>query len=211
MNILHLAGFLRGDAGRMVTELATSQQRAGHDVIVVASHLGAGEAGHEPAWLDRLEDARVPVRLVHSTSLRDSGAHARAIDALDNLYRPGAEPDAIHTHAPVASLIALIFRGARRRSMAIVQTAHEWLDGGGTPEDLATDVHLMNFVDRVVAPSHEALRHLALRGVPPSQASVIAWQPGDLAAEQAYLTLYRAQAHVAAAEFTRRPPVEPAA
>jgi len=211
MNILHLAAFLRGDAGRVVTALAITQQRAGHDVIVVASHLGAQEAGHEPEWLDRLEDARVPVRLVDSTSIRDSGAHARAIDAIDNLYAPGAEPEVIHAHAPVASLVALIFRGARRRPMAIVQTAHDWRDATSTPEDQATDVHLMNFVDRIVAPSAEAALHLAGRGVPPSQVSVIGWQPGDLAAEQAYLTLYRAQAHGATTESARRPLVEPAA
>ena len=41
MDILHLATFLQGGAGRVIADLACAQAGAGHRVTVVASRTGA--------------------------------------------------------------------------------------------------------------------------------------------------------------------------
>ena len=88
------------------------------------------------------------------------------VRAIDELYAPGAEPDVIHTHAAMPSLVALVFAGARRTPIRIVQTMHGW-GIVKTAEQVATDVALLNLVDRVMVPSAATAETLASLGVAP--------------------------------------------
>lgn len=175
MKILHLATFLQGGAGRVLVDLVTDQRGAGHEVAVVASRTSVPEAGYanHAAYLDALVRLDVPVRLVDSMFVRDHPANLAVVQAVGDLCPRGLEPDAIHTHAAVPSLVALVFAGARRRPMAVVQTMHGW-SGTKTPGQVATDVALMNLVDRVAVPSRHAADVIASIGVVRPRIAVVA-------------------------------------
>lgn len=52
MRILHLTTFLQGGAGRVVTDLALEQQRAGHDVRVITSATGLNGYCNYDGYID---------------------------------------------------------------------------------------------------------------------------------------------------------------
>ena len=175
MKILHLATFLQGGAGRVLVDLVAEQRGAGHQVLVMASSTSVPDAGYanNGAYLDELARIDVPVHLVDSMFVRDHAANLAVVRALGEICPPGAEPDVVHTHAAVPSLVALVFAGARRRPMAVVQTMHGW-GGAKTPGQIATDVALMNLVDRVAVPSRYAAEVIASLGVASSRVAVVA-------------------------------------
>jgi glycosyltransferase involved in cell wall biosynthesis len=175
MKILHLATFLQGGAGRVLVDLVADQRGAGHDVGVVVTRTGAPEAGYSNhvTYLDELARLGVPVHLVDSMFVRDHAANLAVVRALGELCPPGHEPDVMHTHAAIPSLTALVFAGARRRPMAVVQTMHGW-SGAKTPGQVATDVALMNLVDRVAVPSQYAADVIASIGVARCRIAVVA-------------------------------------
>jgi glycosyltransferase involved in cell wall biosynthesis len=184
VKILHLATFLQGGAGRVMVDLVAEQRAAGHDVDVVASRTSVPEAGYSnhATYLDELAGLDVPVHLVDSTFVREHAANLAVVRALDGLCPPGHAPDVIHAHAAIPSLVALVFAGARRHPMAVVQTMHGW-SGAKTPGQVATDVALMNLVDRVAVPSHHAAEVIASVGVARSRIVVVAHGVGDCATE----------------------------
>lgn len=175
MKILHLATFLQGGAGRVLVDLVADQQAAGHDVLVAASRTGVPDAGYanSVSCLDELARLSVPVCLVDSMFARDHAANLAVVRAIGDLCPPGREPDVLHTHAAVPSLVALVFAGARRRPMALVQTMHGW-SGAKTPGQVATDVALMNLVDRVAVPSRHSAEVVASLGVAGGRVAVVA-------------------------------------
>ncbi len=172
MNILHLATFLQGGAGRIITDLAIEQHRAGHDVRLVTSSTGATGYGNYQAYLDELSASGVPVRLVDSMFERGHAPNLAVAQALEGMYARGSEPHVIHAHAAVPSLVALLFVGSRRSRTALVQTMHGW-GVTKTAEQAATDVTLLNMVDRVVVPSAHAAALLASLGVSPARISTV--------------------------------------
>ena len=80
MNILHLATFLQGGAGRAVVDLASAQRRRGHQVTVIASRTGVPGYGHYDDFIARLAHAGVAVWLVDSLFHRDMAQNLRAVD-----------------------------------------------------------------------------------------------------------------------------------
>jgi glycosyltransferase involved in cell wall biosynthesis len=123
MRIVHVIARLNvGGAALHVLQLAHEQARRGHDVVVVAGTLAAGEESMEYV-ADELgvELLRLPV-LQRELSLR---ADTAAIVALRRLIR-SRRPDVLHTHTAKAGatgrLAALTSGGARPR--AIVHTYH---------------------------------------------------------------------------------------
>ena len=173
MNILHLATFLQGGAGRAVVDLASAQRRRGHQVTVIASRTAVPGYGHYDDFIPRLAHAGVAVWLVDSLFHRDMAQNLRAVD-LVNRVSAAAPPDVIHAHAAVPSLIALLSAGHARRPVRIVQTMHGW-GVSKTAAQAEADVRVMNLVDRVVVPSIHAGQELAGIGVCPSRIRVIAY------------------------------------
>jgi len=175
VRILHLATFLQGGAGRVVVDLADSQRRAGHDVTVVTSATGPAGYGNYPEYLDRLAGSGITTCLVDSTFERDHARNVSVLAILDRLFGSGQEPQVIHTHAAIPSLIALLFAGARRRSaLTVIQTMHGW-GQSKTADQAATDVAILNLVDRVVVPSSHSASLLAALGVAERRIVTIAY------------------------------------
>ena len=177
MRILHLSTFLQGGAGRVITDLAVEQARAGHEVRVVVSLTGPPGYGNYACFLDRLRGHGVSVRLIDSMFERRHAPNLAVVRALDALYRVGAEPDVIHTHAAVPSLVGLLFAGVRRAPLRLVQTMHGW-GIVKTADQVATDVALLNLVDQVVVPSGHAAHTLASLGVSPSRLALVSYGVG---------------------------------
>jgi glycosyltransferase involved in cell wall biosynthesis len=123
LSIVHVIARLNvGGAALHVLQLAHEQSRRGHDVVVVAGTLAAGEKSMEYV-ADDLEVVlwKLPV-LQRELSLR---ADAAAIAALRRIIRE-RRPDVLHTHTAKAGatgrLAALI--GGDARPAAIVHTYH---------------------------------------------------------------------------------------
>lgn len=172
MRILHLASFLQGGAGRVIADLALEQHRGGHDVRVVTSETAVPGYGNYEAYLEELEDGGVPVRQVDSLFHRQHAANLAVVRALDNSYGAGRDPHVIHCHAAVPAMIGLLFAGARRASIATLQTMHGWgqVKSG---DQVATDVTVLNLVDRVVTASRHSVETLVSLGVSPARISMV--------------------------------------
>lgn len=172
MRILHLATFLQGGAGRVVTDLALEQQRAGHDVRVMTSATGAAGYGNYEGYLDELAAAGVPTRRVDSMFHRQHAANLAVVRSLLDWYAPGHEPEVIHSHAAVPGMVALLFAGARRLRAAMVQTMHGWghVKSG---DQVATDVTILNLMDRVVVASRHSVDTLVSLGVSPARMAMV--------------------------------------
>lgn len=196
MKILHVGTFLQGGAGRVITDLVAAQHGAGHGVAIMLSRSGAPGYGHYPAYLEALQRLRVPVQLVDSTFTREIALNLAVVTALDRAYPAGSAPDVIHTHAGVPSLVALLFAGARRHAIGLVQTMHGW-GVQKTAEQAAADVAVMNLVDRVAVPSQHAARQLRDLGVAAERLAVVPYGVGaatgalDPADDQAMLDVIR--------------------
>lgn len=172
MKILHLATFLQGGAGRAIADLAVEQRAGGHDVTVVVSGSGAPGYGNYQAYLDELVARDIPVRLVDSMFERTHAPNLAVVNALDQMFPPGHEPQIIHAHAAIPSLVALLFAGSRHGAPAILQTMHGW-GLVKTSDQVATDVSVLNLVDRVVVPSAHSAGMLTSFGVAPTRITMI--------------------------------------
>lgn len=177
LRILHLTTFLQGGAGRVIKDLALEQQRGGADVTVVTSRTGAPGYGNYPDYLRQLETGGVRVAAVDSLFTRDLAANLDVLRALDRLFARGQEPDLIHAHAAVPSLVGLLFTGSRGRGR-VVQTMHGW-GISKTPAQAAHDVAVMNLVDRVFVPSAHAARQLAGLGVDAARIERVPYRIGE--------------------------------
>jgi glycosyltransferase involved in cell wall biosynthesis len=123
VKIVHTIARLNvGGAALSLLELAAGQRDRGHDVIVVAGTIPAGEASMEHLALEldvpylRLPELRREVSPLHDAA------------AVRALYRLLAErrPDVLHTHtskAGTAGRVAALLR-ARARPRAVVHTYH---------------------------------------------------------------------------------------
>ena len=172
MKILHLATFLQGGAGRAIVDLVHEQHAAGHDVTVVVSGSGVPGYGNYQAYLDELIALHIPVRLVDSMFERTHARNLAVVNALDQMFAIGQEPQIIHAHAAIPSLVALLFAGSRHGATAILQTMHGW-GLVKTSDQVATDVSVLNLVDRVVVPSAHSAGILAALGVTPTRISMV--------------------------------------
>ncbi len=172
MRILHLTTFLQGGAGRVVTDLALEQHRAGHDVRVVTSATGVNGYGNYDGYLDELSTAGVSLRRVDSMFHRHHAANLAVVRSLLDWYGQGQEPQVMHTHAAVPGMVALLFAGARRLRGPMVQTMHGWgqVKSG---DQVATDVTILNLMDRVAAASRHSIDTLVSLGVSPSRIAMV--------------------------------------
>ena len=166
LRILHVTTFLQGGAGRIIAALAIAQQRAGHDVVVVAD--SGQHAGYEsyPEYITRLREAGVPFHTVTSTFTRDVALNVRAVQELTTLLG-GRTVDIAHTHAAIPTLVARLALSPRGYT-PLLQTMHGW-GIRKTPEQAATDITLLGLANAVVTPSaaaRDTLLSLGLRGTP---------------------------------------------
>jgi glycosyltransferase involved in cell wall biosynthesis len=123
MTIVHVIARLNvGGAALHVLQLAREQRRRGHDVVVVAGTLAAGEESMEYV----ADELGVPVLKLPALQRELSPrADAAAIRALRGILR-GRRPDVLHTHTAKAGatgrLAALLAGSARPR--AVIHTYH---------------------------------------------------------------------------------------
>jgi glycosyltransferase involved in cell wall biosynthesis len=123
MKIIHAIARLNvGGAALSVLELAAGQRRRGHDVLVVAGRIPAGEASMENV-ADELE-----VPYLHLSSLQrevSAGSDVAAVRALRTLIRQ-RRPDVLHTHTAKAGATGRIaaLSAGRARPAAVVHTYH---------------------------------------------------------------------------------------
>ena len=123
MMIMHVIARLNvGGAALHVLQLAREQQRRGHDVVVVAGTLAAGEGSMEYV----ADELGVPVRalptLQRELSVRADGTAVKELRRLIRTQRP----DVLHTHTSKAGAtgrIAALLAG-RGRPRAVVHTYH---------------------------------------------------------------------------------------
>jgi len=94
------------------------------------------------------------------------------VRALDQMFPPGHEPEVLHAHAAIPSLVGLLFAGARRPRIAVLQTMHGW-GLVKASDQVATDVSVLNLVDRVVVPSAHSARMLVALGVSAARISMV--------------------------------------
>ena len=172
MRILHLATFLQGGAGRVITDLALEQQRAGHDVRVLTCATGGMGYGNDEGYLETLRTTAVPVRCVDSLYHRQHAASLAVVRSLLDWYAPGREPQVMHAHAAVPGMVGLLFSGARRTAASMVQTMHGW-GQVRTGDQVATDVTILNLMDRVAVASRHGVETLVSLGVSPSRIALV--------------------------------------
>lgn len=178
MKIVHVIGRLNvGGAALSVLELAAGQRRRGHEVLVVAGTIPAGEESME--YVAR--DLGVPT--LHLPVLRRTvsvGGDVAAIRALHRLVRE-RRPDVLHTHTSKAGTtgrVAALLAG-RRRPSAVVHTFHGHVLSGyfGAPKALVyrlVERGLARATDRIVAVSDEVRDDLVrLRIAPPDKIAVV--------------------------------------
>jgi glycosyltransferase involved in cell wall biosynthesis len=171
MNILHITTFLQGGAGRIIADLACSQSLSGHKVMVVASGTGEQDYGNYQEWLDRLTSNGVRLVLVNSTFKRDLALNIAAFRKIGESL-DCASLSLIHTHAAIPSLLALLIRARQKRAMPIMQTMHGW-GIQKNAEQTATDITLMNQLDRIVTTSESSKRLLLRFGLAPELIEVV--------------------------------------
>jgi glycosyltransferase involved in cell wall biosynthesis len=123
LKIVHVIARLNvGGAALSVLELAAGQRQRGHDVLVVAGTIPAGEASMEHV-ADELDVPHLHISaLQRELSPRQD---ATAVQALHRVLRE-RNPDVLHTHTAKAGTtgrLAALTRG-RHRPSAVVHTYH---------------------------------------------------------------------------------------
>jgi L-malate glycosyltransferase len=180
MRILHLSTFLQGGAGRAITDLAIAQQTAGHHVAMAVDGGGEPGYGNYAEYLARLEHAGIAIHRLDSTFKRDLARNLTAVEHLGRLCDVG-RLDLVHTHAAVPSMIGRLVTSPVRRFIPVVQSMHGW-GVSKSAEQAASDVAVMNLVDRVVVPSHASAALLRSLGVARDLVTVVAYGVPDEAA-----------------------------
>ena len=148
--------------GPDTSSLAVAQQRAGHDVTVVAD--AGGQTGYEsyPEYITQLVRAGVGFHAITSTFTRDIALNVQAVQELRSLV--GTQViDVAHTHAAMPTLVARLAL-SRRSYVPLAQTMHGW-GIRKTPEQAATDSTLLGLADAVVTPSVAARETLCRLGL----------------------------------------------
>lgn len=159
MKIVHAIARLNvGGAALSVLELAAGQQRRGHDVLVVAGRIPAGEAS-----MENVADS-LGVPYLHLSTLRrdiSAGSDLATIRALRTLLRE-RRPDVLHTHTSKAGAtgrVAALIAG-RARPAAVVHTYHGHVLSGYFPPSRertyrVAERALAHLTDRLIAVSEE--------------------------------------------------------
>ena len=172
MKIVHVIARLNvGGAALSVLELAAGQQRRGHEVVVVAGRIPAGESS-----LEHLA-AELEVPYLHLDALRrevSPPADARAVRAVRRLLR-SRRPDVLHTHTAKAGTtgrVAALLAG-KARPRAVVHTFHGhvlrgYFDPRRERAFTAVERLLARVTDVLVAVSPEVRDDLVSLGVAPA-------------------------------------------
>jgi glycosyltransferase involved in cell wall biosynthesis len=177
MRIIHTIARLNvGGAALSVLELAASQRRRGHDVLVVAGRVPAGEASMEHV----ADELAVPY--LHLSTLQrevSAASDVATIRALRSLIRE-RRPDVLHTHTSKAGATgrtAATLAG-RARPAAVVHTYHgHVLSGYFQPARervyRVVERALAHATDRLIAVSDEVRDDLVRLGVAPVEKFVV--------------------------------------
>jgi glycosyltransferase involved in cell wall biosynthesis len=178
VRIVHAIARLNlGGAALSVLELAAGQRARGHDVLVVAGTIPAGETSMEYVADERgVPYLHLPV-LTRELSLRND---VRATNLLHRVLRD-RRPDVLHTHTAKAGATGRIAAvlAARARPKAVVHTFHGhvlsgYFDSRRERAFRLAERALGRVTDRVIAVSEQVRDDLlAFRVVPARKLAVI--------------------------------------
>lgn len=173
MKIIHAIARLNvGGAALSVLELAAGQRRRGHDVLVIAGRIPAGEASMESV----ADDLDVPY--LHLSTLQrelSPASDLATIHALRALIRE-RRPEVLHTHTAKAGAtgrVAAVLAGGARPA-AVVHTYHgHVLSGYFRPKRerayRVVERGLAHATDRLIAVSAEVRDDLVRLRVAPAE------------------------------------------
>lgn len=163
MNILHLTTFLQGGAGRILSDLALAQQKAGNNVWVLASRTNEPGYCSYSEYIKVLNKNEIPFIETDSSFKRDLFLNlkfSRIVRELICRY----QIDIIHAHATIPALTGIIGRAGIEHYIPIIQTMHGW-GRNKTPDQEEMDIQIMNGLDRVVTGSESDRNWLITKGV----------------------------------------------
>jgi L-malate glycosyltransferase len=172
MRILHLATFLQGGAGLVISRLASAQAAAGHDVTVVTSRTGAPGYGNYPQYLAALEAGGVACHAVDSLFARDDDANDAVLRFLEQQIATHGAPAIVHAHAAVPARIGIEAMAGRGGAARVLQTMHGWGIAKSSAQASA-DLQVMNRVSLVVVPSRTAAAQMVALGLDDRQLRIV--------------------------------------
>jgi glycosyltransferase involved in cell wall biosynthesis len=157
-----------GGAALSVVELAAEQQRRGHEVVVVAGVIPAGEASMEYLTTE------LDVPYLHLPTLQrqiSPASDLRTVHALRRLLRT-RRPDVLHTHTAKAGTTGRIaaLKAGRARPGAVVHTYHGhvlsgYFGGGRERVFRLVERALAHATDALIAVSAEVRDDLVRLGI----------------------------------------------
>ncbi|OUW17182.1 MAG: hypothetical protein CBD18_05375 [Opitutales bacterium TMED158] len=163
-NILHITTYLQGGAGRTITELVKSQDKAGAIIRFVCAETEYPGYCNYPEYMNALSNSSADTLKVDSTFKRDAHSRKRAIEAIRSILS-NSKIDLVHCHAPNASSIALEVLAELSVEVPLIQTMHGW-GNNKTPEQERTDLKSVSQVDRLIVVSRSSADLLIAKGVP---------------------------------------------
>src|SRR5436305_6737349 len=173
LRVVHVIARLNvGGAALSVRELAAGQRRLGHEVLVVAGTIPAGEASMEH------HASLLGVPYLHLPELQRELSPSRDVQAIRSLRRLLGEhrPHVLHTHTAKAGTtgrIAAVLR-RRRKPHALVHTYHGHVLAGYFDPHRETFFRLVertlaHVTDALIAVSDEVRDDLVSLGIAPRE------------------------------------------
>jgi len=151
MNVIHLSTFLQGGAGKIITELAIHQKETGNSVGMMLTQTEEPGYCNYPEYIEKITKAGIRVLRVDSLFKRELHLNLKVVNLLDQLILE-IEPDLIHCHAGVPSLVGLLATANKCKQIPVIQSMHGW-GLNKTAEQHFTDISLMKRLPAVVAAS----------------------------------------------------------
>lgn len=170
MNILHIATFLQGGAGRIITTIMIEEKKRGNDVFLICTDTE--EAGYcsYPEYLELLRENDIKVIKVDSTFKRDIYLNFIAVQLAKKIIIK-YQIDIIHTYAAVPSLIGLIARSGIKK-IPIIQNMFGW-GTNKTKEQENMDITIMSSIERIVTDSNSSKELLIHKGIDHNKIKII--------------------------------------
>ncbi|GEN36202.1 glycosyltransferase family 4 protein [Aneurinibacillus danicus] len=151
MNILHITTYLQGGAGRIIYQLASNQQKAGHRVVVVTSKTSEPGYNNYVEYVQELHNNGIVLYEIDSTFKRDIYLNIHVAEKVRELIEKESM-DIIHAHAAVPALVGVVARAGKGKYIPVIQTMHGW-GTNKTPEHEKMDITILNGLDKVVSVS----------------------------------------------------------
>lgn len=152
MNILHIATFVQGGAGRIIKDIAIYQKKSNDNVIVVTTTSEEEGYCNYTEYLDEFDKNNIKYYSVDSTFKRDIYLNLRATERVREILIK-EDIDIIHAHAAIPAMVSIIARSGINKYIPIIQTMHGWGNNKTKDQELM-DVTILNGLDKVITVSN---------------------------------------------------------